>query len=310
MDMRTDFPSKIKELRAKLLNVFRLMVECQLVVLIVVSHNDDEALGPGSTLLTLGAFPNIAVFLVVLAADNPTRKKESEQALQFFNIPNERAFFLNFSDGRLKYHELEIFTVLGVFADIIMPDLVITHKIDDNDDHALAARLCRRVFWRNGTSLIHQTSLIHFRIPQPMHSRWEPKVFFRVSEETARRKVNELFDVYKTENWKDYFRKEMNIGIMQEAGNMAGNAWAEPYEATAVYFEPSPCGLAVARTPARGCAANIWDFSKGDSYQLDDIPIQLASACHISKLVLEACPCGCGRVRIGRNIKREAKAAA
>ncbi len=262
------------------------LAEASLVVLHLVCHNDDEIIGGGATLATLTQMPGVALFLVVIAADNPQRRRESLHAAKVLNLPPDHLFQFDFPDGDLITHQAEVQDVLQAFQQALQPDLVVTHKIDDHLDHTVLASLTKKVFGRGGTSLLH------FRIPQPTSSPWQPTVFVRVSEAEACLKLGDLMAAFPTENWKDFFDPETHAGILREAGVCAGVRYAEPFEATQVTLSPCPCGCG-----ALGLGVNP---GRNASSHSDLGP----SGPQISRLVLEPSACGRDNLHLARHAAR------
>jgi LmbE family N-acetylglucosaminyl deacetylase len=237
----------LTELRDRLEALRPSLSASPFVTLVIVVHNDDEALGPGATLAELARQPGL-VLVALLAADNPTRRAETMRTVEILGIPSEHVFQFDFPDGDLVNHFASIRRLLRIFAERVNPDLVITHKADDHPDHSVAYTLTRQVFGRGGTSLLY------FRIPQPTYSPWHPTVFIRVSEESAQLKLDKLLAAYPTESWKDYFDPVRHAGILAEAGHNAGSRYAEPFETTQVNL--TVChevrgSIVLARNPAR-----------------------------------------------------------
>ena len=266
------------------------------VILVVVAHPDDEALGPGATLATLAARPGYLVVLVVLAAEHPVRRQETQRAASLLGIPSERVFLFELPDGGLAHHDTEVFRYLRLFADLLSPDMVFSHKRDDHSDHCVIYAAVRGVFGRNGVSLAH------FRIPQPTHSEWNPNLFVRVPEGSVRVKLGPLYAQYRTENGKDYFAVDRNKGILLDVGVIAGSTYAEAFEATHLALTTCRCGcaaLVVAPNPARRTANRKNARGNGkEGLEIHGVPM------HIERVVLEPCTCGCNALAIARNSRR------
>jgi LmbE family N-acetylglucosaminyl deacetylase len=227
---------------------------CKQVVLVVVSHPDDEVLGPGALLAALSAQrETVAVFLVVLAARNRQRRAESQHAAKLLGLPNDHVFLIPLPDGRLATHGEEIRLLLRTFADNLRPDVVLTHSAGDiHPDHATACAAVRHVFCRDAISILH------FRVPYPMPGPWDPRVFFKVPEDAVRQKVDgDLFSAYPSQNWKDFFNPELHRGSLVAAGYMTGGDFAEWFEVSKLCLEVSPSGdFIVARNAKRGPSEN------------------------------------------------------
>lgn len=235
-------------LRVRLEGVASAVLDCRQVVLVVVAHPDDEALGPGATLSTLSALPATAVFLMVAAAGDTVRRQEFQRAAAVLGIPSEHVFLFDFPYRALAHYDVALRNILRLFADVVQPDIVITHAADVHPDHTALCMLARHVFARNGVTLLH------FRIPYPLWSPWNPAVWFRVPEDAAELKLGELFAAYPSQYGKDFFDAVKARGILVEGGHSAGSRFAEGFQVSRVTLEPCPCGcgaIALARHPAR-----------------------------------------------------------
>ncbi len=258
--------------------------ECMQLVILFAAHCDDESLGAGGTAHQLQSQRGTALFIVVVAADKPIRREESKAAAAKLGILEERLFLLNFPDGQLPKHAADIRTVMCHFERELNADIVMTHKRDIHFDHNLLHDLVEEVFT--------QASIINFRIPQVMTSPWNPDTFFRVADDAGVFKTEELLPVYRSEGVKHYFHTQKTLGIMEDAGDISGCRYAEPFQAVRLIVGPCPFGsgsIVLARNRARRGAP------RGAAEHTVPLPLR------VSRLVLEPCRCGCGRVAVARN---------
>jgi LmbE family N-acetylglucosaminyl deacetylase len=258
----------------------------RLVCLAVVSHCDDEALGPGALLFELQRLPGVAVFVLVLAADNPQRRRESQNAALVIGLDPQRLLFASFPDGDLGRHETEIAGVLRWLRDELRPGLVITHRVDAHPDHCVACGAVLSVFGQ-----VAGTSILHHKIPQHLAIGWKPNVYVRVSAPGVNRKLRSL-RAYRSQSHKDYFDRTMHLGQLIEAGHSAGSRFAEAFETDQLLLVggfPPHCALALG-TPSPATLA-----TPGGDTNLPDGTRPCVKVDHLdTRLILEPCQCGCG----------------
>lgn len=223
--------------------------------------------------------------MVIFAATDHDRREESLRFAEKIKIPSTNVFLLNFPDGRLSKCVDDIRAIQRCFAMSIKPDLVITHRFDNHPDHRTLHVVSREVFGRNGVSIFN------FHIPQPFPTHFHPTFWIRVSDEAALRKVTELYGIYESENWKDYFDQERAIGLMRDAGIAAGSTYGEAFEAAEAYLtiDSRCCGIRLARNSRRLDQAEKC------------FPLVIENNIRV---VLEPCNRVCGALTIARNSAR------
>jgi len=279
---RADLPAQLTAAKAN-------VGQARMICLAVVAHCDDEAIGPGALLFELQRLPGVVVFVLVLAADNLQRQRESRKAARVLGLDPQRLLFGSFPDRTLQVHEAEISDVLRWLRDELEPSLVVTHRVDAHPDHSAVCRSVLSVFGHASG-----TSILHFKIPQHLPFHWEPNVFIRVSATAVRHKLRS-FRSYQTQKHKDYFDKQMHIGLLVEAGHSAGSKYAEAFETDQLFL----CGEAGTYHPLSLAAASSALSDKtphdGNDVSGHKPPFILVDR-HDPRVVLKLCECGCGTI--------------
>jgi N-acetylglucosamine malate deacetylase 1 len=111
-------------------------------VLVIAPHPDDEAIGPGGTLLRLASAGGARLSLLVMTAgptaDQATRRFESEATAQRLG---GSFHCLDFTDGNISVDEASV-ARFAAAIDALAPDaLMLPFALDDHDDHRRANEL-------------------------------------------------------------------------------------------------------------------------------------------------------------------------
>jgi LmbE family N-acetylglucosaminyl deacetylase len=179
----------------------------RLRVLAIGSHADDIEIGCGGTLLRLAAeLEALELHWVVLSADGE-RADEARAAAAAFGAEAE---VLGFRDAFFRYggEVKEFFEELKGRFD---PDLVLTHHgADRHQDHRLVAELTWNTF--------RDHLILEYEIPKYDGDLGSPNVFFHLTEDFARRKVDVLLDVFPSQRAKRWFTEDLFLGLMRIRG--------------------------------------------------------------------------------------------
>ena len=179
----------------------------RLRVLAIGSHADDIEIGCGGTLLRLaGDLEALELHWVVLSADGE-RADEARASAEAFGAETE---VLGFRDAFFRYggEVKEFFEELKGRFD---PNLVLTHHdADRHQDHRLVAELTWNTF--------RDHLILEYEIPKYDGDLGSPNVFFHLSEEIARRKVELLLDVFPSQRGKRWFTEDLFLGLMRVRG--------------------------------------------------------------------------------------------
>ena len=179
----------------------------RLRVLAIGSHADDIEIGCGGMLLRLaGELEALELHWVVLSADGE-RADEARVGAEAFGAEAE---VLGFRDAFFRYggEVKEFFEELKGRFD---PDLVLTHHdADRHQDHRLVAELTWNTF--------RDHLILEYEIPKYDGDLGSPNVFFHLSEDIARRKVELLLDAFPSQREKRWFTEDLFLGLMRVRG--------------------------------------------------------------------------------------------
>jgi LmbE family N-acetylglucosaminyl deacetylase len=190
--------------------VFSLSLSKLKNVLCLGAHPDDIEIGCGGTLLSLlAANPELRMDWVVMSA-NEARKPESEKCFADW-CPNPKQGTLTlhpFSDSFFPWQGREIKETLHRLSNEINPDLILTtRRADLHQDHRTLGELTWNAF-RN--HLIWE-----YEIPKYDGDLGKPNVFFPLTEEMARAKLELLMSNFQSQHAKAWYRKETFESLMR-----------------------------------------------------------------------------------------------
>jgi N-acetylglucosamine malate deacetylase 2 len=139
------------------------------LMLVVVAHPDDEAVGAGAQLARLR---DVAVLHVTDGtpmdplyaqrrgfetrdAYGEARQRESRAALRLVGVPAKRQFCLGIPDGDVPFHLVELSLMLADLLDELRPAVILTHAYEgghtDHDAIAFGVQLACGILRREGT---------------------------------------------------------------------------------------------------------------------------------------------------------------
>ena len=199
----------------------------RLRVLAIGSHADDIEIGCGGTLLRLAReLEALELHWVVLSADGE-RADEARAGAGAFGAEAE---VLGFRDAFFRYGSevKEFFEELKGRFD---PDLLLTHHdADRHQDHRLVAELTWNTF--------RDHLILEYEIPKYDGDLGSPNIFFHLSEDIARRKVELLLDAFPSQREKRWFTEDLFLGLMRVRGmeSNSPSGYAEGFYARKVSF--------------------------------------------------------------------------
>ncbi len=182
-------------------------------VLCLGAHSDDVEIGCGATILDLiQRYPGLSIVWVVLCSD-PERRAEAESSAAAFleGSGSSSVTVESFRDGYLPYTGAavkEFFAELGARHH---PDLILTHyRKDLHQDHRFIGELTLQTF-RNHL-------MLEYEIPKYDGGLDAPNVYFPVSAEAAKKKVDLLIEHFGTQRSKSWFTRDTFDGLMRIRG--------------------------------------------------------------------------------------------
>ena len=179
----------------------------RLRVLAIGSHADDIEIGCGGTLLRLAQeLEALELHWVVLSADGERAAEARAGAVAF----GAEAEVLGFRDAFFRYGD-EVKEFFEELKGRFEPDLVLTHHdADRHQDYRLVAELTWNTF--------RDHLILEYEIPKYDGDLGTPNVFFHLSEDLARRKVELLLDSFPTQREKRWFSEDLFMGLMRLRG--------------------------------------------------------------------------------------------
>ena len=187
------------------------------------AHPDDIEIAAGGLLLSLAAAsPGVRVHYVLLSGV-PERLAEARAAAAAFLPGASFSFGLHdLPDGRLPAHWGEVKGILHAEAAVLDPDLVLAPSTQDaHQDHRLVAELMPTVY--------RDHLVLQYEIPKWDGDLGRPNVYFPLSEEVARRKVELLHAGFPSQKSRDWWDDEVFLGLARLRGVECRSRYAEAY---------------------------------------------------------------------------------
>ncbi|MGH3400410.1 MAG: PIG-L deacetylase family protein [Streptosporangiaceae bacterium] len=213
-----------------------------LSVLAIGAHPDDIEIGAGGTLLGLAASqPGLQARYVVLTG-TPERQLEARAAAAAF-LPADglTVELLNLPEGRLPAAWGEVKEALEAVARSGRPDLILAPAPGDaHQDHRAIAEIVPTVF--------RDQLCLHYEIPKWDGDLGRPAMYFPLSEQTARRKVELLHKCFPSQQRRDWWDDEVFLGLARLRGMECRAPYAEAFTCTKSVIQLS---LAPAAAPGQ-----------------------------------------------------------
>lgn len=197
------------------------------VVLCLGAHSDDIEIGCGGTLLYLRQIvPQIKLHWVVFSALR-SRRCEAAKAAELFGADCDKKVVLKeYRDGFLPYQGAEVKDFFEEMKGEVNPDLIFTHwQADAHQDHRLISELTWNTF-RNHL-------ILEYEIPKYDGDMGRPNVFVPLDASCYERKLDYLYEAFKSQTSKAWFSKETFLGLMRIRGMESNSAsgYAEAFYA-------------------------------------------------------------------------------
>jgi LmbE family N-acetylglucosaminyl deacetylase len=177
------------------------------------AHSDDIEIGAGGTLLKLLAeIPDLEVYWAVFSAPG-ARVEEARNSANSY-LTGIAAKQIRIGSFRESYFPSEWPSIKEWYEEIkagFDPDLVLTHYRDDrHQDHRVLSDLAWNTF-RN-----HM--ILEYEILKYDGDLGRPNVYVPISEEGCRRKINLLFEHFKTQTAKHWFTPDTFEALLRLRG--------------------------------------------------------------------------------------------
>ena len=193
-------------------------------VLCLGAHSDDIEIGCGGAILELAAaHPGLRVIWVVFSGDAKREDEARRAARRFLNgAGSSQVVVRKQRDGFFPAQMTEIKEFFEELKRISTPDLIFTHyRHDRHQDHRTISDLTWNTF-RNHL-------VLEYEIPKYDGDLGTPNVFVPVGRKTARRKVNDVCSIFKSQLGQHWFTPDLFFGLMRIRGIECNAEFAEAF---------------------------------------------------------------------------------
>jgi LmbE family N-acetylglucosaminyl deacetylase len=192
-----------------------------LSVLAIGAHPDDIEIGAGGLLLGLASSQLRARYVVLTGTAE--RHQEARTAARAFMPSADLAIDLfDLPEGRLPAAWDSVKEILETVARSCSPDVIVAPSADDaHQDHRTIAEIVPTVF-RDQLSLAYE-------IPKWDGDLGRPSVYFPLSPETARHKVELLHKCFPSQQGRDWWDDEVFLGMARLRGMECRAPYAEAF---------------------------------------------------------------------------------
>ena len=182
-------------------------------ILCLGAHCDDIDIGCGGTVLRLlEQAPETVVQWVVFSSTETRAAEFLGSARHFLGEENARRTCVHqFRDGYLPHVWNQVKDRFEELKKETAPDVVFTHYRNDlHQDHRIVSELTWNTF-RNHL-------ILEYEIPKYDGDFSSPIFFSHLAEATCRKKIDLILESYPTQRNKDWFSKDMFMGLLRLRG--------------------------------------------------------------------------------------------
>ena len=194
-----------------------------LSVLAIGAHPDDIEIGAGGMLLSLAERqPGLQARYIVLTG-TADRQLEARNAANAFLPASDLAIELfDLPEGRLPAAWDLVKETLEQVARSCSPDVIIAPSRDDaHQDHRVIAEIVPTVF--------RDQLYLAYEIPKWDGDLGRPSMYFPLSADTARRKVELLNKCFSSQRNRDWWDDEVFLGMARLRGMECRSPYAEAF---------------------------------------------------------------------------------
>lgn len=197
-----------------------------LSLLVIGAHPDDIEIGSGGTLLTLAeSQPGLQARYVVLTG-TPERQQEARTAASAFLPAADLTVELHeLPEGRLPAAWNQVKETLEAIAESCSPDLILGPSREDaHQDHRTIGEIMPTVF--------RDQLYLAYEIPKWDGDLGRPSIYFPLSPDAARRKVELLQRSFPSQKHRDWWDDEVFLSIARLRGMECRAPYAEAFHCT------------------------------------------------------------------------------
>jgi LmbE family N-acetylglucosaminyl deacetylase len=197
-----------------------------LSVLAIGAHPDDIEIGAGGTLLSLAeSQPGLRARYVVLTGTEDRRVEARNAAAAFLPGADLATDLLDLPEGRLPAVWDRVKEALEHLARDCSPDLIVApSRGDAHQDHRVIGEIVQTVF--------RDQLYLAYEIPKWDGDLSRPSMYFPLSADTARRKVELLGKCFPSQRNRDWWDDEVFLGLARLRGMECRAPYAEAFTCT------------------------------------------------------------------------------
>jgi LmbE family N-acetylglucosaminyl deacetylase len=197
-----------------------------LSVLVIGAHPDDIEIGAGGALLSLAeSRPGLRARYVVLTGTADRQAEARNAAAAFLPGADLTIDMHDLPEGRLPAAWDRAKEALEQAAASCTPDIVIAPSRDDaHQDHRTIGEIVPTVF--------RDQLYLAYEIPKWDGDLGRPSVYFPLTTDIARRKVELLHKVYPSQRNRDWWDDEVFLGLARLRGMECRAPYAEAFYCT------------------------------------------------------------------------------
>jgi LmbE family N-acetylglucosaminyl deacetylase len=197
-----------------------------LSVLAIGAHPDDIEIGAGGTLLSLAeGQPGLRARYVVLTGTEDRRVEARNAARAFLPGADLATDLLDLPEGRLPAVWDRVKEALEHLARDFSPDLIVApSRGDAHQDHRVIGEIVPTVF--------RDQLYLAYEIPKWDGELSRPSMYFPLSADTARRKVELLEKCFPSQRNRDWWDDEVFLGLARLRGMECRAPYAEAFICT------------------------------------------------------------------------------
>ncbi len=196
-----------------------------LSILAVGAHPDDIEIGAGGLALSLAdSHPGLRVRYVLLTGSTERQDEARQAARSFFAGADLTVSLHSLPEGRLPAVWDQVKDILTETARSCVPNLIIApHEHDAHQDHRTIGEIIPTVF----RDQIH----LGYEVPKwdGDLGRGRPSVYWPLSPDAARRKVELLHKSYPSQRGRDWWDDEVFLGLARLRGMECRAPYAEAF---------------------------------------------------------------------------------
>jgi LmbE family N-acetylglucosaminyl deacetylase len=208
--------------------------DARLTVLAIGAHPDDIEIGAGGTLLSLGlSHPGLRVHYVVLTG-TPDRQQEARTAARaFLPAADLTTELYSLPEGRLPAVWGQAKDALEAVARSCSPDVILAPWHNDaHQDHRVIGEIVPTVF--------RDQLYLAYEIPKWDGDLGQPSMYFSLSHDLMRRKVELLHKSFPSQQHRDWWDDEVFLGMARLRGMECRAPYAEAFQCTKLVISGCP----------------------------------------------------------------------